>query len=177
MQALSLILTTEHTTAVLELLAQQQIFTGNETGSRVEAQHGDLHIRWQVPTYGEFVEARAAIDGWAEHAKRAGLIQARPLVTVFDTEDEPFSEEEQPRTLTLVSRFAKVCEDILVDFDFCDFDEGIIVEVDDEDACDCGTSHDYWRLTVRIDGRRTSELIAWCEHAQRCRMLKSYELL
>jgi hypothetical protein len=176
-QKISVIITTRHVTAVLDLLGSQGIFTGNEPGSQVKARYGDLLITWPVPNgFPEAINARAALEGWCERAKCAGLI-ADSIVMVINAGDEPGSEEERHRTLTLVSRWAAVCEDLLADLDFCDFNDGSIVLVEDDDACGCGTSHDYWRLTVRVESTRTRELISWCEQAQASRLIKTYELL
>ncbi len=170
MQSLSLIITTNHTAAVLALLAERGIFTGNEPGSRINARYGDLHIAWHINTYGEVVKARADIDVWCEHAKRAGLI-SESIIMVINAGDEPAQLAEH-RTLTLVSQWAAVCEDILSDLDFTDLGDASIVLVDQD-----GSTHDYWRLTARVESNRALEVLVWCEQARQCRLLEAYELL
>jgi hypothetical protein len=170
MQALSVIITTQHATSVLELLCERGHFTGNEPGSQVKARYGDLLITWPVPTYGDIVKARADLAAWCEHARQTGLI-ADSIVMVINAGDEPVQPDER-LTLTLVSRWAAVCEDILACLDFFDAGDASIVLVEQDESL-----YDYWRLTAQVESTRARELLTWCEQAQAACLLKSYELL
>ncbi len=73
--------------------------------------------------------------------------------------------------LSITSRFAGVCEDLLSGLDF--FDQGDATITPDEE----NSHHNYWQLKAQVESRRASELLAWCTQALLCGLIESYELV